>query len=378
MAEKVIDRIKYSKDSRLECLFEMSKSNKKIYVYGANRAASVRIKLLREYKINLSGCVVDSKYYKEGMTCEGLEVYKLDDISFDEAQLYIGFEDILRAREVVKEYAKKGIVVYNVEDPLRFKDMSFDFFLKNVERYQNAYDLLEDELSRDIFVSAVNDRISGNSENLAKYRSESEYDYDFKLLNLGGSEVFVDCGAYDGDTILNFCKETNNEYAMIYAFEADEKNAEKIEEKNIKNLKVIRKVVGDSSGKVKFYNDGSMFSNVVDSDIWGEETRRDLYEDTDAYVEVESCKIDDELIDERITLLKMDIEGSELSALEGAKKMIEKNYPNMAICVYHKPEDMFTLIELIHNCEKGKNVYKYYLRHHSSDLSETVLYAIKK
>ena len=256
--------------------------------------------------------------------------------------------------------------------------MSFDFFLKNVERYQSAYELLEDPESRDSFEAAINDRIVGNSNRISKFKSNSKYDYDFDLLSLNDHEVFIDCGAYDGDTISNFCEVTNNNFEMIYAFEADGENADKIESKNFVNVKVIRKVVGDKNGKVRFYNDGSMFSNVVVSNIWGEDTRRDLYEDTEAFVEVESCRINDELGEQRITVMKMDIEGSELSALEGSRHLIEKYYPKLAICVYHKPEDMFTLIEYIHKCEKNQAIYKYYLRHHSDDLSETVLYAIKR
>lgn len=378
MAERVIDKVKYSRDSRLECLLEIKKSNKDLYIYGANRAAAVRIKLLKEYGIFPKGCVVDTKYYNVGITCEGLRVYDIEQVDFDKSELFIGFEDIRRAREVVEEYKKKRIHVYHVEDPLRFKDMSFDFFLKNIDRYQNAYELLEDELSREIFVAAINGRISGDSRELSNYKENTDYDYAFDLLQLNDDEILVDCGAYDGDTILNFCKLTNNKYNKIYAFEADDKNADKIEEKDIENLVVIRKVVGNKNGTVRFYNDGSMFSNVVDSEIWGGGTRRDLYDDTDAFVEVESCKIDDELKNKRITLVKMDIEGSELVALEGAKQIIEENYPKMAICVYHKPEDMFTLIEFIHKCEKNHSIYKYYLRHHSDDLSETVLYAVRK
>lgn len=376
MRQRLIDRIEYARDIRLEVLFEMKKSQKKIFVYGANRAAVVRIKLLREYGIYPEACVVDSEYYTDGMRCEELEVYDLSKICFDDSELFIGFEDIKKAREVVDNFSEKGIRVYHIEDPLRFRDMSFDFFVKNSERYQKAYDLLEDEESRDIFVTAINCRISGESESLAKYKSNSQYDYDFGLMKLGDSEVYVDCGAYDGDTILNFLEETKERYAEIYAFEADDQNAEKIEEKKIERLKVIRKVVGDKNGTVKFYNDGSMFSNVMESDIWGDGTRRDLYGDKNKFIEVPACRMDDELKGKKITLIKMDIEGSELVALKGAKELIEANYPKMAICVYHKPEDMFTLIEFVHELEKHEKKYKYYLRHHSYDLSETVLYAL--
>ncbi len=114
-------------------------------------------------------------------------------------------------------------------------------------------------------------------------------------------------------------------------------------------------------------------SNVVSSGVWGKQTRRDLYGDQDDYVEVPITKIDTIAKDEGITFIKMDIEGSELEALKGAQNVIINCCPKLAICVYHKSEDLFTIISYIHSISKGK--YRYYLRHHSDNLTETVLYA---
>ena len=71
----------------------------------------------------------------------------------------------------------------------------------------------------------------------------------------------------------------------------------------------------------------------------------------------------------------MDIEGAELEALQGGAKLIKKNHPKLAICVYHKPEDIYTIPQLL--LEYNPN-YTFYLRHYSLWRSETVLYAIDK
>lgn len=77
--------------------------------------------------------------------------------------------------------------------------------------------------------------------------------------------------------------------------------------------------------------------------------------------------------DERVTFLKMDIEGSELEALKGARHTIQKDRPKLAVCIYHKPEDMTEIPLYIKSLVPE---YRLYVRHHSNRYGETVLYAV--
>lgn len=73
------------------------------------------------------------------------------------------------------------------------------------------------------------------------------------------------------------------------------------------------------------------------------------------------------------TFIKMDVEGSEQKALEGAKKIITKNRPILAICIYHSDSDMINVPDwIIENCPN----YKYYVRQHTPFWNETVFYAV--
>ena len=74
-----------------------------------------------------------------------------------------------------------------------------------------------------------------------------------------------------------------------------------------------------------------------------------------------------------MTFIKMDIEGAELEALRGAESIIRKQRPKLAICVYHKPEDIWTIPMYILSLQ---NDYRLFLRHYSFGDTETVLYAI--
>jgi FkbM family methyltransferase len=91
----------------------------------------------------------------------------------------------------------------------------------------------------------------------------------------------------------------------------------------------------------------------------------------DAFISVEA--LDNLLLDEPVTFIKMDIEGAETQAIIGTADIIKTQKPKMAICVYHRLEDIinipFLLKELVPE-------YKIFLRHYSDTLLDTVCYAV--
>ena len=375
--KKLIDLIRYSEDARLSLLKDLISSDKRKYIYGAGRCAQNTYSLLSEYGIQIEGFCVDSDYYKPNSRICEKEIFDINACISVENELIIGFENRARAISVKNALGQKGVKVYHFEDLFCFRSMDYKFFIDNYANYLKAYSLLSDELSKEIFIAHLNSRIAGDYSEISKYDEHGKYGYDFELLGLSGDEVFVDCGAFDGDTVMEFLDYTSGKYSKIFAFEPDETNKKKLEAKTIglNEINVIPKGVGNKNGVECFYNDGSLYSNFVDSGLWGGASRRDVYKDVDNYIEVPICRIDDELRGEKISLIKMDIEGSELSALIGAEEIIKTNHPKLAICVYHKSEDMFTCINYI-NSIVGPGVYNYFLRHHSDDICETVLYAV--
>lgn len=82
--------------------------------------------------------------------------------------------------------------------------------------------------------------------------------------------------------------------------------------------------------------------------------------------------LDEFLQSNKVTFIKMDIEGAELKALIGAKKTIKKYKPKLAICIYHKPDDIWEIPLYIHDLVPE---YKMYIRHYSAKGCSTILYA---
>lgn len=174
-------------------------------------------------------------------------------------------------------------------------------------------------------------------------------------------EVFIDGGCYDADTsvdFINWCKITGTE-GYVYAYELEAENQKLCFEK-LNKYKIAHKMMPyglwSKKGKLNYCADGKGSS---------------ICENGNEVVEVDCI---DSLSDKIPTFIKMDIEGAEYQALLGAQNTIKRYKPKLAICIYHKKEDIWELPEII---LKFNPKYKLYLRHYSFAAGETVLYAIQ-
>lgn len=182
----------------------------------------------------------------------------------------------------------------------------------------------------------------------------------FDVFKPEDSEVFVDAGAYDGGTIEEFIKWTGGKYERVIALEPLNDMCSHIEERC--------KTEGwhniDLQEVAAWNKEESLFF---------EEERAGSKIDENGTISVRGMDIDRIVEGKRVTFIKMDIEGSERKALEGARNAIQKYRPKLAISLYHKPEDIVELpayiLELVPE-------YKFYIRHYRSDVCETVLYAV--
>jgi methyltransferase, fkbM family len=184
--------------------------------------------------------------------------------------------------------------------------------------------------------------------------------FNLKFFQPCENEIFVDGGSYIGNTVLDFIKWCGGKYSKIYAIEPDLHNYEKLKkslsDNNVKNATTIPKGLWSRSAKLNFEQNGDMTSCFIDRGTQA--------------VPVDT--LNNIVGNDPVTFIKMDIEGMELEALKGANNVIRKSKPRLAICIYHKPED---ILEIPLYLAKLVPEYKYYLRQHTPFNLETVLYA---
>lgn len=187
------------------------------------------------------------------------------------------------------------------------------------------------------------------------------------IVDIEDGDNVLDCGACYGDTaLLSVLK--NKQNGHVYAFEFMPENLE-IYNKNmalnpeiVKNITLVQKAVSDKSGK-----EINFVFNGPGTNIHSEKSESTFTAETvsiDDYVEQNNI--------EKIDFIKMDIEGSEEEALKGAVKTIKKYKPKLAICAYHKDDDLIVLPQLIKSILPE---YKLYLDHNTISRNETVIYA---
>lgn len=230
--------------------------------------------------------------------------------------------------------------------------------LSKIERISYAYNLLEDDLSKKTFINILKYRVTGKTEYLTEYMITPQYFMD-GVYELTDHEVYVDAGAAQGDTIIKFASIVNNSFEKIYAFEA--KNSYVIGMKQLfsddERIKIIDRGLYSTTGNLYFHENehGSFVSTTKESN------------DIIAVTSI------DDTISEPVSFIKMDIEGSEIPALDGAVKMITQNKPKLAICAYHLEDDLWEVPIKIKSLVPE---YKVYMRHHYAVMDEeTVCYA---
>lgn len=201
---------------------------------------------------------------------------------------------------------------------------------------------------------------------MEKLEKECQY-FDLPFLTHDAEEVFVDIGALDGNTTKKFINWCSGDFHHAYVFEPNPHMKETLQKITSPKISLISKALSNESGEAVFYCEKE-----------GREGSSHVIEVTKGKMDVEQTVVpvvtlDEELADKKVTFLKLDVEGFEENVLLGAEKIIRNNKPKIAVCIYHRTEDMWRIPSLL---MEFRSDYKFYVRHYSWDSDETVLYAI--
>jgi FkbM family methyltransferase len=228
---------------------------------------------------------------------------------------------------------------------------------------REALGIWADAASRREYVAQVRYRLTFDGD-VPQCLPPRETYFPKDLVALTDDEVFVDCGAYDGDSVRDFLRRRGDRFGGVVALEPDPGNAERLKasiagmpEELRRKVEVVTAAAASRRGTLRFDALGTVGSTVGEGGT----------------AEVDCITLDEVLARRHPSYIKMDIEGSEPDALAGARAVIAQDAPVLAICLYHRQEDLWQIPLQIRALNPS---YRLYLRRYSDDCWEQVCYAI--
>ena len=346
-----------------EGLEKCKKSGVPTYIYGAGEGACNVERRAESVGFVFEGKIVDRQYYLPGNDYDCLEDV-VENMRINIVVAHRGFD-----KNKLEKYQKNICIIIDVDcfsgnydsDP---EIMTYQYVKDNEIKLTRIYNSLADEKSRQVLIAYINQKISMDYKYLKSVRSDVQY-FDPEIVALEEHEALVDAGAYIGDTAFSFIQQLNKQgisaYEAVYSFEPDPQNYKKLSALGIERCRTFMLATSDHKGIVSFSSVGKGSSSVI------------INEKDEESIEIQTDLIDNVLEGEKVTFIKMDVEGYELASLRGASITIQKQRPKLAICIYHKRSDLW---EIQNYLETIVDNYKYYIRAYEDTATELVLYAI--
>jgi FkbM family methyltransferase len=332
------------------------------YIFGATPFSKIACRNFADDGIEVNG-VIDDFY--PGNYFSGVKVFKLRDVTDKDALIIqcVGARPKTVYRYLLENGFRKILdyhLLYLRDErcfPLIHGGDNFQAdFRINGDEYERIYAMLSDDTSKDVFKDLL--ELKQNLDVLAstfEFTVKNQYWEDF--VGIHEVTTFADCGGFNGDSSLAFIRLQPN-YEKIYLFEPFSFCIEEAK-KNLKqfnNIEYFNIAVSDKRDKISFTDD------------LGVANHRSM----DGKLMVETDKIDS-LVKGNVDYIKLDVEGDELKALEGAQNLISNQKPKIAVAVYHKVEDIWKIPNFILSLNPK---YKMFLRHYTEGLSESIMYFI--
>lgn len=340
-----------------------------VLIYGAGNTGKSICAHLESMGVNVVGFVDQNKRGRNDYCDRPLFALDEVDDSLRSKQIVISIHnrevDLVAVVKTLKERGFADLITMvdyananPADNTFRYFLSPLDVILAQEEQIRKFESLLSDDKSKELYQQLLMFRLGHGYEHCPLPEVAEQY-VPSDIRRWHNPMRLVDCGAYDGDSIEIYQK-GNYQIESIVAFEPDLGNYKKLVE-NCSTLSAICLPcgVGETASVLRFDSGSGEGSRVSDSG--------------DTVIQI--CAIDETLENWSPSLIKMDIEGAEYEAIQGAKRTIAKHRPGLAISAYHTPDDLWRLGLAINDIADG---YDFYLRCHAYSSFETVLYALPR
>lgn len=333
-----------------------------LFVYGFGDVGKAVYKKMDSCGIAVTGILLDDIYYEcDSDSKANLYSFSIMQKTFNRVNIIAGFSDYDKIAAMSGHSCINN--VFLISNPYaEVEDLTWEYYQSKKTDFENAYNLLEDEKSREIFEGYLNTRINNDARYMLGLSSKDSF-FKNDVFKLSSNMTFVDAGAYTGDTLIRFIDSVGGRYKKAYAFEPDEKNFSALSEHVSRNLL-----------KNAFCFREGLWSEKCVLPFSGRAEQESMFGSGDDYISVNRM---DALIskDDRVDLIKLNTQGSELHAIEGARRIIEDDAPVIVSAIFMKRDFLYSILKLIANIMPG---YRFYLRCENSFFAKVLLYAVYK
>ena len=333
---------------------------RRLYIWGAgNTAMLFREGLARVPQLKIEA-YVDNDPAKQNKTIGDAPIISADKMIKDENTLVLictGQPAAFTA--ITKQLGDMGVDSANLEAVI------FGLFREDVIK---AYELLDDEESKRVYLTMLENRINCTFPEDDIIIPDQYYCLP-KFRAAAAGETFIDCGAYVGDSVENYIWAHDGVFKKIIAFEPDKKNYTAMGFR----MERLKKEWGISDDAVELYDyavgdeDNTLYVESYDNNN-GLGSKMSATKSSGSE-ECRTVTLADYITDK--CFIKADIESYEYKMLKGAEAQIKEHKPIMSICIYHNSVDFFSIPLLVKSLVPE---YKLSVRQHTYALSDTVLY----
>lgn len=334
-----------------------------VAIYGAGFVGTWAAQYLKSIGAKVAH-FIDQDPKKTGTLINGIEVVAPTDPVIDSKRTIF-----IAARHAVN--AVRKAMAGNSQNLVSFEGY---YVALNYHRFAKIRDcFFDDEKSVETYNALLYTMLTGS---LKSCRDVMVKDMYFALPEFSGTfdETYLDAGAFVGDTVEKFIWENMGTFRHLYAFEPGEKQYIALQSRmerlyrewaiNPETVSLVNAGLGAANNRMNFtYVDDYPLRHGLTTG--GQDNPEKSSSSIDVYT------MDSYLQGKPVSFIKADVEGMEMSLLQGARNTILSHKPKMALCAYHYPSDLFEIAEYVRELVSE---YKFSLRHHVPIFGDFVLY----
>lgn len=346
---------------------------REIFIFPSGGVGENLLATMKRLGVTVTG-LGDNSPHKIGQAVRGLPVLSFQEISQKHKDAMILIGSRVYSQEIIRQFLGAGfsqedLIFEEFNGYISLSQMDAAALLqKHSDKLKALEALLADEMSKQVLYGYLNYLFTFDPYYIAQIRSTETMYFDRTLFSLGPQENVIDGGGYTGDTFAVFSSlvPSFSEYYLCEPMhDIMERARRRLTSRPMTGeVHFVEKALWDHTETLFFDAQGS--GSMVAEQETG--------------IPIAAAPIDQITQGREISLIKLDVEGSEAHALQGARQTIARFRPKLAVCVYHLNNlfenggfDILDLPLLIHEIEPS---YRLYLRHYGRGLTDAVCYAL--